>query len=138
MKKNIILTLLILCSIFFLLPPTLTFSLDYNFSDINLEDFVENIKNKKKPNLSSLYIWQGTINDITVKNNHKEILIIKAHWIKKRDLVSYSAILNLNSTSKYYNAKFLKQGIKIIFIVRIQKIKNEVIPVCTPIFLKKL
>ncbi|OHD05456.1 MAG: hypothetical protein A2086_11340 [Spirochaetes bacterium GWD1_27_9] len=124
-------------TLFFVIFSILSFSIfaqKINISDIDIDQFVENLKQKKEVNLRSYYLWSGLISDIDEAKN--EVVVLKAKWISKSELASYKVILKITNPMMKEKIKKLGKDKKILFIAEIIEVK-DIIPICNPIFIRE-
>lgn len=112
------------------------FSQELPISDLGLEQFIEELKLERAPDLESYYLWNGTIEAVVRKNGHLELTLVKARWEGTRKIISYKTVLQVKRPEQIKMILELPSYSRIVYIARILEV-NDLVPLCEAVKIYK-
>lgn len=134
--KNTVKSVLLLIIFFFLNIPV--FSQSLNLSDKDIDEVADDLKNNRKINYDVRYIWSGIITEIKNENNGFEAAVLKGKWMGTESIVSSRFILKTDKPEMINKIKNIGLYKRIVVILKVVSVRDKLIPVCEPVFLKEI
>ncbi len=122
--------------VYLVLLTSLLSSQNMNFSNLDIEEIYTKISLGENIDKQQYYVWNCYVLNEISDNSYNNLEVGKARWNNREAISIYKAVLTVNNSEINNIIKTLSKNDRILIIVKINNIQNDIIS-ATPVFIRK-